>query len=179
MGKPKPVRAAVSAIPQELFPHHSQRNDMACGVACIRMVQEWLDGYAESEAAWSARAISNGRGLTFKRLLRQVSDLAGDRASVSTVAPTKWKHLPSHWTNGTVYILLVDWFYEGSRGRAANEGHYLVVHRITTGPGLLKTGHAQVAVLQDPGSSADAQYWSWTSLLALRTHGVIEIRPTA
>lgn len=147
---------------------------MTCGVACLRMIQEWLGGWAEAETTWAERAGCNERGLTPTRLHRQLKRLVQERGTVREIARTEWTALPDDWRPGKAYIALVDWCYEGERA-IANDAHYLIVHQFSRGR-RFGGGMIDVAVVQDPGDGPDPQFWSWRALLALETHRIFEIR---
>ena len=142
------------------FPHYKQKHGMSCGLASLCMVAHWITGRRQREAVWETKTNWNEeRGLLPAGMHRALQMLSREESvKIARVLPNRID--PYLTTSGhTVYVLLIDWYVQGTGPRIKNPRHWIVVHGVHT-----PRRNKPVVVFEDSLQSSGPDLWIWSSL---------------
>ena len=156
--------------PKFKFKVYRQRHKKACGLACLRMLEHWVSGKAQSEAQWqTASAWTAQKGLPVPEMSAALRSIPGIRAPrVPGPMIQQWcanPTMPPALSADSVYLLFTD-SYDFDGG---NVGHWMILRDIFDAADGRK-----LALCADPLQSS-LQVWSWESLLASRVLRGIQV----
>ena len=168
------------------FPYHEQKDELGCGLACLRMLEEWASGSpARSEDDWKRdTGWAESPGLPLPRMRKALKAIPDLRVvAVPEAQVVAWRvdgSTPEISTfQDSVYLLCTDSYDRNGE----NIGHWLILRELFDSKDKAKDGtpRAQLAWCADPwGKDGAKSVWTWQSLLETKvTHAFRITRASA
>lgn len=135
----------VVCLYETYFPYHVQNHDMACGIACLRMLEDWLTGNSGSECKWRDELAKGDKSVTINEDEFEKNGICADEMcellkdmemlpQVSKVSTAEdWMEIPKpEPENKNAYVILMDWWKNASDSKRhrpfENPRHYIIVY---------------------------------------------------
>lgn len=150
-----PEKAAFQVFPQE--------QDMSCGAACLRMLEQWVTGAHQGEAHWREAAAVKAKGIFKPGMRKALEQLPLDVKPLAATEIEDWREGRSvpRINGATVYLLFMDHY--GRDGE--NLGHWILLLDLFPSIEKPRGREAQLLACYADSLSGKAEIWPWTSLL--------------
>lgn len=148
-----------------------QNEDFSCGAACLRMLEQWANGWSYGEEHWRTVAKTGTRiGGTYR------DDMYEALETIDCIECELVTEKISHWLENanppeidenTVYLLEIDWYSRDAK----NLGHWIIVVDIFDSKDKRPKALAYCA----NSVSGECEVWPWKSLLHNGVHSAFRV----
>lgn len=159
---------------KEDFEVFVQNTDTSCGAACLRMLEQWANGWSYSEERWRMVAkTTEADGTSSKKMRKALTSVEGvESESIDAVVFADWRNDPNlpPINENTVYLLEMDWYLRDAR----NLGHWIIV--VDFFESEEKNDHPPQRLAYYANSvSGECEVWLWKSLLHHGVHSAFRV----